>query len=139
MVRGGCLLFSFLLGLALATPLAAQEAAPVKPAAKAAAKPAEQISIGYLRAYAPQLALSVLDVPPRDEGVAGANVAIADNNTTGSSWARSSSLDVIEVKPDADVAAGLQGDGGQGRALRARRPLGRPAAVDRRHRPATAA
>src|SRR5689334_16587404 len=41
------------------------------------------IRIGYLRVYEPQLALSVLDVPPRDEGVAGANVAIADNNTTG--------------------------------------------------------
>ena len=105
MVRGGCLLFSFLLGLALATPLAAQEAAPAKPAAKAAAKPAEQISIGYLRAYAPQLALSVLDVPPRDEGVAGANVAIADNNTTGRFMGQEFVLDVVEVKPDADVAA----------------------------------
>ncbi|MCV3242762.1 branched-chain amino acid ABC transporter substrate-binding protein, partial [Mesorhizobium sp. ZC-5] len=41
------------------------------------------IRIGYLRAYAPSLALSVLDVPPRDEGVAGGTVAIADNNTTG--------------------------------------------------------
>ena len=42
-----------------------------------------EIRIGYLRAYAPQLALSVLDIPPRDEGVAGGNVAIGDNNTTG--------------------------------------------------------
>jgi ABC transporter substrate binding protein (PQQ-dependent alcohol dehydrogenase system) len=97
------------IGLFLASvnlaPLAAQEAAPAKPAAKAAAKPAEQISIGYLRAYAPQLALSVLDVPPRDEGVAGANVAIADNNTTGRFMGQEFVLDVVEVKPDADVAA----------------------------------
>ncbi|WP_246752725.1 hypothetical protein [Sinorhizobium sp. BG8] len=42
-----------------------------------------EIRIEYLRAYEPQLALSVLDVPPRDEGVAGATVAINDNNTTG--------------------------------------------------------
>ncbi|MFC6491226.1 branched-chain amino acid ABC transporter substrate-binding protein, partial [Nitratireductor sp. GCM10026969] len=28
-----------------------------------------EIRIGYLRAYAPELALSVLDIPPRDEGV----------------------------------------------------------------------
>ncbi|HWK66976.1 MAG TPA: branched-chain amino acid ABC transporter substrate-binding protein, partial [Rhizobiaceae bacterium] len=50
---------------------------------KPSEKPVTEIKLGYLRAYEPQLALSVLDVPPRDEGVAGANVAIADNNTTG--------------------------------------------------------
>ena len=59
--------------------------------------------LGYLRAYAPQLALSVLDVPPRDEGVAGANVAIGDNNTTGKFLGQKFTLDVTEVKPDADV------------------------------------
>ena len=42
---------------------------------KPAAKPVTEIRIGYLRAYEPQLALSVLDIPPEDEGVAGANVA----------------------------------------------------------------
>src|SRR5262245_36006894 len=70
------------------------------------AKPAQQsveIKIGYLRAYAPQLALSVLDIPPRDEGVAGANVAINDNNTTGKFLGQKFTLDVNEVKPDADV------------------------------------
>ena len=77
----------------------------------AATKPGERITeirIGYLRAYAPQLALSVLDVPPRDEGVAGANVAIGDNNTTGKFLGQKFTLDVTEVKPDADVVAGLQ-------------------------------
>ena len=71
-----------------------------------AAKPQNQsieIKIGYLRAYAPQLALSVLDLPPRDEGVAGANVAINDNNTTGKFLAQKFTLDLNEVKPDADV------------------------------------
>jgi ABC transporter substrate binding protein (PQQ-dependent alcohol dehydrogenase system) len=66
-------------------------------------KPVTEIKIGYLRAYAPQLALSVLDVPPRDEGVAGAEVAIGDNNTTGSFLGQKFILDVTEVKPDADV------------------------------------
>ncbi|WP_353654271.1 ABC transporter substrate-binding protein [Agrobacterium sp. Ap1] len=58
-----------------------------------------------MRAYAPQLALSVLDVPPRDEGVAGASVAISDNNTTGRFLGQKFSLDVVEVKPDSDVLA----------------------------------
>ncbi|EHK52995.1 hypothetical protein MAXJ12_32509, partial [Mesorhizobium alhagi CCNWXJ12-2] len=61
------------------------------------------VRIGYLRAYAPQLALSVLDVPPRYEGGAGAEVAIGDNNTTGSFLGQKFILDVTEVKPDADV------------------------------------
>jgi len=64
-----------------------------------------KVRLGYIRAYAPQLALSVLDVPPRDEGVAGASVAISDNNTTGRFLGQKFSLDVVEVKPDSDVLA----------------------------------
>jgi ABC transporter substrate binding protein (PQQ-dependent alcohol dehydrogenase system) len=82
----------------------AQESTPQ--AQSQPAKPEKQVTeikIGYLRAYAPQLALSVLDVPPRDEGVAGAEVAIGDNNTTGSFLGQKFILDVTEVKPDADV------------------------------------
>lgn len=70
---------------------------------KPAAKPVTEIRIGYLRAYEPQLALSVLDIPPEDEGVAGANVAINDNNTTGSFLGQSFSLDVVQTKLDEDV------------------------------------
>ncbi len=62
-----------------------------------------EVKLGYLRAYAPELALSVLDVPPRDEGVAGANTAIADNNTTGTFLHQKFTLEVTEVEPDADV------------------------------------
>jgi len=78
----------------------AQTAKPTKPE-----KQAVEIRLGYLRAFAPQLALSVLDVPPHDEGVAGANVAIADNNTTGNFLGQKFTLDITEVKPDADVVA----------------------------------
>jgi ABC transporter substrate binding protein (PQQ-dependent alcohol dehydrogenase system) len=67
-----------------------------------------QVKLGYLRAYEPQLSLSVLDLAPRDEGVAGANVAISDNNTTGSFLGQAYSLDVVEVKLDADVAAAAE-------------------------------
>ena len=82
----------------------AQETTAQQPAATTKPEPkATEIRIGYLRAYAPQLALSVLDVPPRDEGVAGAEVAIGDNNTTGAFLGQKFTLDVTEVKPDADV------------------------------------
>lgn len=73
-----------------------------------------EIRLGYIRAYAPQLALSVLDVPPRDEGVAGANVAISDNNTTGRFLGQRFSLDVAEVKPAADVLAAFDAMAGKG-------------------------
>ncbi|WJR69501.1 ABC transporter substrate-binding protein [Neorhizobium sp. CSC1952] len=68
-----------------------------------ATKPVTEIRIGYLRAYEPQLALSVLDIPPEDEGVAGANVAINDNNTTGRFLGQSFSLDVVRTKREEDV------------------------------------
>jgi ABC transporter substrate binding protein (PQQ-dependent alcohol dehydrogenase system) len=94
------------LAIVNAWPVLAQEAAP-QPKAGAAKteKQLTEIRLGYLRAYAPQLALSILDVPPRDEGVAGANVAINDNNTTGAFTGQKFSLEVTEVKPDEDVAA----------------------------------
>ncbi|EHK56747.1 hypothetical protein MAXJ12_13516, partial [Mesorhizobium alhagi CCNWXJ12-2] len=87
-----------------ASAVMAQESTPQ--AQSQPAKPEKQVTeikIGYLRAYAPQLALSVLDVPPRDEVVPGAEVAIGDNNTTGSFLGQKFILDVTEVKPDADV------------------------------------
>ena len=83
-----------------ACPMLAQETTPK---AAATEKQVLEIRIGYLRAYAPQLALSVLDVPPRDEGVAGASVAIADNNTTGGFLGQKFTLDVKEVEPGSDV------------------------------------
>ena len=97
---------SVFIGLFLASvnagAVAAQTAQKQAPTTGAEAQVTE-MRIGYLRAYAPQLALSVLDVPPRDEGVAGANVAIGDNNTTGKFLGQKFTLEVTEVKPDADV------------------------------------
>ena len=68
-----------------------------------------EIKLGYLRAYEPRLALSVLDIPPRDEGVAGAEVAIGDNNTTGKFLGQSFALDIAEVRLEADVTAVFNG------------------------------
>ncbi|RUZ45228.1 ABC transporter substrate-binding protein, partial [Mesorhizobium sp. M7A.F.Ca.US.003.02.1.1] len=52
---------------------------------------------------------SMLDLPPRDEGVAGAEVAIGDNNTTGKFTNQKFSLDVTEVKPDGDAVQAFEG------------------------------
>ncbi|WP_235938413.1 ABC transporter substrate-binding protein [Endobacterium cereale] len=87
---------------------------PAQPRAGPAKPAPVDIHLGYLRAYAPQLALSVLDVPPRDEGVAGANVAIVDNNTTGRFLGQAFSLDVTEVNPDTDVNAAFEALAGKG-------------------------
>ena len=89
--------------LALNVPgAAAQEAAQPATTARPDKQPVE-VRIGYLRAYAPRLTLSLLDLPPRDEGLAGATVAIGDNNTTGKFVGQKFSLDVAEIKPDADA------------------------------------
>jgi ABC transporter substrate binding protein (PQQ-dependent alcohol dehydrogenase system) len=80
----------------------AQEAAP-QPKPARTAKPVTEIKIGYLRAYEPTLALSVLDVPPKDLGIAGATVAMADNNTTGSFMGQKFTLEVTDVEFEADV------------------------------------
>ena len=91
-------LFGFFLLFVNVPYLSAQESQPGN-----SAKQPIEVRIGYLRAYEPQLALSVLDVPPRDEGIAGASVAIHDNNTTGKFLGQSFALDVTETKFEADV------------------------------------
>jgi ABC transporter substrate binding protein (PQQ-dependent alcohol dehydrogenase system) len=94
---------SVLLAASSLSSAVAQEPSPAATDRTAQAEQVSEIKVGYLRAYAPQLALSVLDVPPRDEGVAGAKVAIGDNNTTGTFLRQKFTLDVSEVRPDADV------------------------------------
>lgn len=99
-------LTTFLCFLFLAANISGAPAQEASKQPAATAKPEKKITeikIGYLRAYAPQLTLSLLDLPPRDEGVAGAKVAIGDNNTTGTFLGQKFSLDITEIKPDADV------------------------------------
>ncbi|TPI69673.1 branched-chain amino acid ABC transporter substrate-binding protein [Mesorhizobium sp. B3-1-3] len=99
-------LTTFLCFLFLAANISGAPAQEASKQPAATAKPEKKITeikIGYLRAYAPQLTLSLLDLPPRDEGVAGAKVAISDNNTTGTFLGQKFSLDITEIKPNADV------------------------------------
>ncbi|WP_315927686.1 ABC transporter substrate-binding protein [Mesorhizobium sp. SP-1A] len=90
-------------GFAAGIPIAvAQSQAPQQAPAKKADKPAAEIRIGYLRAFAPELTLSLLDRPPKDLGLAGAKVGIDDNDTTGRFLRQHFVLDTVEIKPDTD-------------------------------------
>ena len=95
---------------ALTAPVSAQDAAPAapatappdtsdaKPAAKAEAdKQVVDIPIIIARQLREKpLPLSLLDLPPADLGIAGAKLAVKDNNTTGQFMNQKFSLDVIE-------------------------------------------
>jgi ABC transporter substrate binding protein (PQQ-dependent alcohol dehydrogenase system) len=72
----------------------------------AVAQPAE-IKIGYLRRPEPKIALSLLQVPADNDGVAGALVGIDDNNTTGSFLNQRFSLEEVRVKDTDDPAAAV--------------------------------
>src|SRR5215470_9678416 len=73
-------------------------------AAAPAAEPAE-IRIGYLRQPEPKLALSLLQVPPDNDGVAGAQLGIDDNNTTGAFLDQRFSLEIVRLAERDDAGA----------------------------------
>jgi ABC transporter substrate binding protein (PQQ-dependent alcohol dehydrogenase system) len=89
-----------LIGLSITVAVQAAEPAPpaVPPSAPAATSEAAlKIAILFareLRDTPPPL--SLLDVPPADDGLAGGRLAIADNNTTGRFLKQDYSLDVAE-------------------------------------------
>ena len=69
----------------------------------------ELLQIGWLsQAVNRALPLSYLDQPPRDEGIQGARLGIADNDTTGHFTGQSFTLTEAVVPADGDVAAGLR-------------------------------
>lgn len=71
-------------------------------ALSARASEAVEFRIGYLRLDEKKLALSVLDVPPPDDGIAGAQVAINDNNTTGKFLNQRFILEEEKIAPQDD-------------------------------------
>ncbi len=103
------------LGAAATLPAGAQEtgqpADPPAPAtaAQPAATPAAdvmQIDILYLKQLRDRNPpLSLLDLPPDDDGVAGAKLGIADNNTTGRFTKQNFTLDVVESASADDLIA----------------------------------
>ncbi|VUD73205.1 hypothetical protein MET9862_03819 [Methylobacterium symbioticum] len=105
---------SFILSLVLAgavaaSPAAGQEPAspPASPAPPPGAAPAET-RIGLIYRVQPQPSSYDAEAPPEDEGLAGARMAIADNNTTGRFTKQAYALDeaaLTEGGPSAAEAA----------------------------------
>jgi len=66
---------------------------------------AAEIHIGYLRRAEPKSTLSLIEVPAANDGVAGARLAIDDNNTTGRFLDQQFSLEDIRLEGGADAVA----------------------------------
>jgi ABC transporter substrate binding protein (PQQ-dependent alcohol dehydrogenase system) len=63
------------------------------------------IDIGYLRRPEPKAALSLIQIPADNDGMAGARLAIDDNNTTGKFLDQQFALKDIRLKSGDDAAA----------------------------------
>ncbi len=85
--------------------------------AGAAAGETAEIKIGYLRRAEQPPAISLLDVPAPDAGLAGAELAIADNNTTGKFLNQKFDITDVKLGPDEDPAAAVQKLAGEGISL----------------------
>src|SRR6516162_9852349 len=66
---------------------------------------AAEINIGYLRRAEPKSTLSLIEVPAANDGVAGARLAIDDNNTTGTFLNQQFSLEDVRLVGSADAVA----------------------------------
>lgn len=76
----------------------------VAPAQAAPSKDVQNIRILYLKQVRDKNPpLSLLDLPPADDGVAGAKLAIADNNTTGRFTNQNFTLELIENASDDEL------------------------------------
>ncbi len=119
-LRSASLLLAACLSLALAEPAMVAAADPGEPPASAPTPPAPtpsqgagaapvEIPIGYLKQEVKTLIpLSRLHVEPEDYGIAGAELALQDNNTTGRFTKQHFTLDVERVPIGGDAVAALQ-------------------------------
>lgn len=60
------------------------------------------------------LPISLLDLPPADDGVAGAKLAISDNNTTGRFLNIEYVLDIVDAQKPEELVAAVAGKVGEG-------------------------
>jgi ABC transporter substrate binding protein (PQQ-dependent alcohol dehydrogenase system) len=74
---------------------------------RAARADAPTVGIGYIRWTEQQPTISLLDKPPRDDGLAGAKLAISDNMTTGRFIGQQFELTETAVRADDDPVAAL--------------------------------
>ncbi len=66
---------------------------------------AAEINIGYLRRTDPKSTLSLIQTPAANDGLAGARLAIDDNNTTGRFLDQQFSLEDVRLEGGADAVA----------------------------------
>jgi len=74
---------------------------------KVAAAQTTEIKIGYLREAQSKTAISLLDIPAPDDGLAGAQLAIDDNNTTGKFLNQHFALEATHLDNADDPAAAV--------------------------------
>jgi ABC transporter substrate binding protein (PQQ-dependent alcohol dehydrogenase system) len=82
----------------------------------ASADPAE-IKLGYLRRTEPKTRLSLVDIPADNNGIAGAQLALDDNNTTGKFLNQRFSLEEVRLGDNDDAAAAALALAGRGVSL----------------------
>jgi ABC transporter substrate binding protein (PQQ-dependent alcohol dehydrogenase system) len=70
----------------------------------ASADPLE-VKVGVLRIEHSRETISIVDIPPADDFIAGAKMAMADNNTTGKFLDQSFTVEDIKLAPDDDPIA----------------------------------
>lgn len=85
--------------------------------ASAAAEEATEIKIGYLRRAEQKPAISLLDQPAPNAGLAGAELAVADNNTTGSFLNQKFTITDLKLAPGEDPAKAVEKLSGEGISL----------------------
>ncbi|HEX5508233.1 MAG TPA: ABC transporter substrate-binding protein, partial [Pseudolabrys sp.] len=66
------------------------------------------VKIGYLRRARHPETISLVQMPPPDDGLAGAEMAVKDNDTTGHFLNQHYSLTDVHLKPGDDPAAAVE-------------------------------
>lgn len=101
-----CACRAALLAVALAALAGAAAAEDVPPAGTPAPV---TIRIAYLgQHFVPKLPSSFMEAPPRDDGIAGARLGVADNNTTGRFTGQNFALDEALIEGEGDVVVAFR-------------------------------
>jgi ABC transporter substrate binding protein (PQQ-dependent alcohol dehydrogenase system) len=78
---------------------------------------AAKVKVGYLRSTQQRTTISLIEQPAPNDGLAGAELAIDDNNTTGRFLNQSFSLGDIKLRPQDDAATAVNALADQGVSL----------------------
>ncbi len=82
-----------------------------------AEEPAVKVKIGYLRTTEQKITISLIEEPAPNDGLAGAQLAIDDNTTTGRFLNQSFSLVDMKIKPEDDPAPAVNALADEGALL----------------------